>query len=244
MALPGYGYNGAINTLRVAEFGRLGDTVYLDHAGTTLYSKSQVRIAALFSAAPPPRLPPTLSPLLSLCPLAVSCVLAYLNLLLTLQIDAYTAALHANVFGNPHSGNPSSTASADAVAAAREEVLRHFNTSSTHHSVIFTSGTFYTYPVHVCISACIYVRICVHAARQWLDVCLLDAAFVFATVNNVAPLTCFLVTQHKCNGGGAGARPHTGGFAYTKVQPRRSSWLRKHSCSHVATKVAIPVRDQ
>lgn len=47
--------------------------------------------------------------------------------------------LHS-VYGNPHSGNPSSEASAHAVAAARERVLRHFNVTPETHTVVFTSG--------------------------------------------------------------------------------------------------------
>ena len=41
-SLSGYGYGGTIDQLRADEFDRLGDTVYLDHAGTTLYAKTQV----------------------------------------------------------------------------------------------------------------------------------------------------------------------------------------------------------
>ncbi|XP_069075622.1 molybdenum cofactor sulfurase isoform X2 [Pleurodeles waltl] len=38
----GYGYGGNIKEIREKEFSRLGDITYLDHAGTTLFPKSQV----------------------------------------------------------------------------------------------------------------------------------------------------------------------------------------------------------
>ena len=38
-----YGYGGAIDRIRHEEFSRLQDTRYLDHAGSTLYSETQVR---------------------------------------------------------------------------------------------------------------------------------------------------------------------------------------------------------
>ncbi|XP_013394054.1 uncharacterized protein LOC106161598 [Lingula anatina] len=37
-----HGYNRAIDEVVAKEFDRLGDTVYLDHAGATLYSKQQI----------------------------------------------------------------------------------------------------------------------------------------------------------------------------------------------------------
>ena len=55
-------------------------------------------------------------------------------------IDAYAKDLKENVFGNPHSHNASSQASADAVAAVRLRVLRHFNVDASLYDVVFTKG--------------------------------------------------------------------------------------------------------
>eukprot|EP00038_Savillea_parva_P028571 m.65858 g.65858 ORF g.65858 m.65858 type:complete len:918 (+) comp8319_c0_seq3:88-2841(+) len=100
MALEGYdeypGLKDGVAGLRREEFSRLGDAVYLDHAGATLYTATQVKR----------------------------------------QSDA----LLSHVYGNPHSGNPSSEASAMVVASARERVLRHFGVTPETHTVIFTSG--------------------------------------------------------------------------------------------------------
>ena len=48
--------------------------------------------------------------------------------------------LTSHLYGNPHSGNPSSQLSTDTIEGVRELVLRYFNTDSTHYDVIFTSG--------------------------------------------------------------------------------------------------------
>lgn len=48
--------------------------------------------------------------------------------------------LASHLYGNPHSQNPSSQLSTEAIDGIRELVLRHFNTDSTHYDVIFTSG--------------------------------------------------------------------------------------------------------
>ena len=48
--------------------------------------------------------------------------------------------LTSHLYGNPHSGNPSSQLSTDTIEGVRELVLQHFNTDSTHYDVIFTSG--------------------------------------------------------------------------------------------------------
>lgn len=48
--------------------------------------------------------------------------------------------LTSHLYGNPHSGSPSSQLSTDTIEAVRELVLEHFNTDSTHYDVIFTSG--------------------------------------------------------------------------------------------------------
>ena len=48
--------------------------------------------------------------------------------------------LTSHLYGNPHSGNPSSQLSTDTIEGVRELILQHFNTDSTHYDVIFTSG--------------------------------------------------------------------------------------------------------
>uniref|UniRef100_H2YX42 Molybdenum cofactor sulfurase n=1 Tax=Ciona savignyi TaxID=51511 RepID=H2YX42_CIOSA len=53
------------------------------------------------------------------------------------QIDAYTADLQSHLYGNPHSGNPSSEHMADIV---RGTVLNHFNVTNDQYDCVFTSG--------------------------------------------------------------------------------------------------------
>lgn len=48
--------------------------------------------------------------------------------------------LKSHLYGNPHSQNPSSQLSTDAVDGIRELILQHFCTDSSHYDVIFTSG--------------------------------------------------------------------------------------------------------
>lgn len=45
-----------------------------------------------------------------------------------------------NVYGNPHSRNPSSQLSSDITEQVRTRILKHFNTTSEKHTVIFTAG--------------------------------------------------------------------------------------------------------
>ena len=45
-----------------------------------------------------------------------------------------------NVYGNPHSRNPSSQLSSDILEQVRSRILKHFNTSFETHTVIFTAG--------------------------------------------------------------------------------------------------------
>lgn len=71
-------------------------TVYLDHAGATLYAKS--------------------------------------------QLEAYFDDLSTNLYGNPHSSNPSSKFSTDTIDQTRELILKHFGTDSDHYDIVFTSG--------------------------------------------------------------------------------------------------------
>ncbi len=50
------------------------------------------------------------------------------------------ALLESGVYGNPHSGNPTSEATTDLVDSARESVLRYFNASPDEYDVAFTSN--------------------------------------------------------------------------------------------------------
>ncbi|KAM6915860.1 molybdenum cofactor sulfurase [Xenentodon cancila] len=52
----------------------------------------------------------------------------------------YFQDISSNVYGNPHSHNPSSTLTHDTVERVRYRVLQHFSTTPEEYSVIFTSG--------------------------------------------------------------------------------------------------------
>ncbi|XP_012708492.2 molybdenum cofactor sulfurase [Fundulus heteroclitus] len=52
----------------------------------------------------------------------------------------YFRDISTNLYGNPHSHNPSSSLTHDTVERVRDRVLQHFGTTSKEHSVIFTSG--------------------------------------------------------------------------------------------------------
>ncbi len=54
------------------------------------------------------------------------------------QLAAHTARLSAGCYGNPHSENPTSSASTLLVEQARAAVLRYFNTTADDYAVIFT----------------------------------------------------------------------------------------------------------
>jgi selenocysteine lyase/cysteine desulfurase len=54
------------------------------------------------------------------------------------QLRAHLDLLAKNVFGNPHSSNPTSQAATDLVESARRCILRYFNTSPDEYAVIFT----------------------------------------------------------------------------------------------------------
>lgn len=56
------------------------------------------------------------------------------------QIRKHLALLQQNVFGNPHSSNPSSMFSTHLVEEARAAVLKHFHASPDEYIVIFTSN--------------------------------------------------------------------------------------------------------
>jgi selenocysteine lyase/cysteine desulfurase len=56
------------------------------------------------------------------------------------QIDKHHKLLHDNVFGNPHSSNPTSLAATEAVESAREYILKFFNADPDEYLAIFTSN--------------------------------------------------------------------------------------------------------
>lgn len=56
------------------------------------------------------------------------------------QLRDHMALFRDNVFGNPHSNNPSSLATTDLVERARAYVLRYFNASPDEYVVIFTAN--------------------------------------------------------------------------------------------------------
>lgn len=56
-------------------------------------------------------------------------------------LDKYFQDLSTNVYGNPHSRNPSSQSTTEAINEIRNKILRHFNTNSDEYSVVFTAGT-------------------------------------------------------------------------------------------------------
>jgi selenocysteine lyase/cysteine desulfurase len=54
------------------------------------------------------------------------------------QLRAHEERLRADVFGNPHSENPTSAASTALVESARDAVLRYLNASPDEYAVVFT----------------------------------------------------------------------------------------------------------
>jgi selenocysteine lyase/cysteine desulfurase len=54
------------------------------------------------------------------------------------QLRAHATRIGAGCFGNPHSENPTSSASTRLVEQARAAVLRHFNTTPDDYAVVFT----------------------------------------------------------------------------------------------------------
>ncbi len=54
------------------------------------------------------------------------------------QIQQHVDLMKDNVFGNPHSSNPTSTAMTELVERARQYVLKFFNASPDEYAVIFT----------------------------------------------------------------------------------------------------------
>ncbi|KAK2741897.1 hypothetical protein FQN57_005456 [Myotisia sp. PD_48] len=58
----------------------------------------------------------------------------------TSQLQAHFELLRSNVFGNPHSVNPTSSAITDLIEKTRSAVLRFFQASPDEYTVIFTSN--------------------------------------------------------------------------------------------------------
>jgi molybdenum cofactor sulfurtransferase len=56
------------------------------------------------------------------------------------QIQKHQKLLNANVYGNPHSTNPTSLAATELVDSAREYILRFFNADPNEYIAIFTSN--------------------------------------------------------------------------------------------------------
>ena len=56
------------------------------------------------------------------------------------QLRAHQKLLAENVFGNPHSSNPTSLAATDLVEGTREEILKYFNADPGEYLAIFTSN--------------------------------------------------------------------------------------------------------
>ncbi|XP_077469060.1 molybdenum cofactor sulfurase isoform X1 [Stigmatopora argus] len=55
-------------------------------------------------------------------------------------VRSYCLDISRNVYGNPHSHNPSSRLTHETVERVRYRILQHFNTTPEEYSVIFTSG--------------------------------------------------------------------------------------------------------
>ncbi len=58
----------------------------------------------------------------------------------TAQLERHLKLLTDRVFGNPHSGSPTSRASTDLVSEAREAVLDYFNAPAGEYDVVFTGN--------------------------------------------------------------------------------------------------------
>ncbi|MFJ5215458.1 aminotransferase class V-fold PLP-dependent enzyme [Streptomyces sp. NPDC088354] len=56
------------------------------------------------------------------------------------QLRAHADRLTSDAYGNPHSQNPTSTASEELVARARAAVLRHFRADPAEYAVVFTAN--------------------------------------------------------------------------------------------------------
>ena len=56
------------------------------------------------------------------------------------QLEAHVHDLTTNLYGNPHSQNPSSNLTSECVDDIRELILRHFSTNPDCYDVVFTAG--------------------------------------------------------------------------------------------------------
>ncbi|RPA82468.1 PLP-dependent transferase [Ascobolus immersus RN42] len=90
------GYNSRMEEIRKKEYPHMKGSIYLDHAGTTIYSRT--------------------------------------------LIDTYHSSLSTNLYGNPHSSNPSSALSSKAIAKTRKQVLAFFNADPEEYDIVFTSN--------------------------------------------------------------------------------------------------------
>jgi selenocysteine lyase/cysteine desulfurase len=54
------------------------------------------------------------------------------------QLDEHVKLLRSGVFGNPHSGNPTSTATTSHLERTRRAVLSYFNAAADEYTVVFT----------------------------------------------------------------------------------------------------------
>lgn len=54
------------------------------------------------------------------------------------QVEEHVKLLRSGVFGNPHSGNPTSTSTTSHLERTRRAVLRYFNASADEYTVVFT----------------------------------------------------------------------------------------------------------
>ena len=62
------------------------------------------------------------------------------NLYAASQLERHQALLRAELFGNPHSTNPTSSSATEHIARARRAVLRFFNASPDEWTVVFTAN--------------------------------------------------------------------------------------------------------
>ena len=62
------------------------------------------------------------------------------------QLNAHTERMHGRCFGNPHSENPTSTASTELIERARLAVLAYFNAPPDEYAAIFTPNAGRQYP--------------------------------------------------------------------------------------------------
>ncbi|XP_007240365.3 molybdenum cofactor sulfurase [Astyanax mexicanus] len=89
------------------------------------------------------------------------------------QVKRFYEDISRNVYGNPHSHNPSSRLTHDTVESVRYRILEHFNTSPEEYSVIFTAS-------------------CTAALKLLAD----SFPWVSASGDHLGSLFCFLTDNH------------------------------------------------